>query len=85
MTIGKQIRALRESKGWSQPELADLCGVNRHAVSNWEIGLRLPSQNRLRFLERLAGVPDGTLVPVEKSPSDPTTAPATVAENQEAT
>lgn len=41
-------RALRESAGLTQQELADAIGVSRQAVGLWESGLRTP---RGRFLD----------------------------------
>ena len=36
--IGKQIRAFREKKGFSQDELAEIMGVNRSTISKVETG-----------------------------------------------
>lgn len=38
----EQRRALRESAGLSQQELAEAIGVTRQAVSHWEAGIRNP-------------------------------------------
>lgn len=35
-----QRRALREASGLSQRELADIVGVTKGAISNWELGVR---------------------------------------------
>ena len=35
MTIGETIRNIRQVKGLSQKELADICGVSMGAVSAW--------------------------------------------------
>lgn len=35
-TMGARIRRLREAKGLTQPALAELCGVTKSAVSQWE-------------------------------------------------
>ena len=37
-TMGDRIRTLRDAKGWTQPFLADLVGVTKSAVSQWEDG-----------------------------------------------
>lgn len=37
-TIGKQIRAFREKKGFSQDELAEIMEVNRSTISKVETG-----------------------------------------------
>ena len=36
--LGKRIRKLRDQKGWSQEEFADLCGVNRSYMGRIERG-----------------------------------------------
>lgn len=41
--ITHYIRAAREKRGLSRPELARLVGVGRGAVSDWENGETLPS------------------------------------------
>ncbi len=40
MEIGKTIRELRKSKGYSQEELAKKCGLNRNSIYNYETGKR---------------------------------------------
>ncbi|MBD3754700.1 MAG: helix-turn-helix transcriptional regulator [Gammaproteobacteria bacterium] len=49
--FGKQLRALREERGWSQEEFADRSGLHRTYVSAVERGVRNPT---LSVLERLA-------------------------------
>ena len=49
--FGKQLRALREERGWSQEEFADRAGLHRTYVSAVERGVRNPT---LSVLERLA-------------------------------
>lgn len=41
--IAAAIRAAREARGLTRPELAALVGVGRGAVSDWENGETLPS------------------------------------------
>lgn len=38
MSIGTAIRAARQAKGWSQPDLAAKVKVARETVSRWETG-----------------------------------------------
>jgi transcriptional regulator with XRE-family HTH domain len=49
--VGRRIRALRVSKGWSQERLADEAGMHRTYMWGIEQGVRNPS---LRHLTRLA-------------------------------
>jgi transcriptional regulator with XRE-family HTH domain len=37
-TIGDRLRKAREDRGLTQPELADLIGVSRSTVGNYEVG-----------------------------------------------
>ncbi|NKY84269.1 helix-turn-helix domain-containing protein [Nocardia veterana] len=50
-TLGVQIRAAREARGWSQTELAARAGLRQHAVSRLEAGDVVPT---LTTLERIA-------------------------------
>ncbi len=57
MSIGEAIRAAREAKGWSQPDLADKVKVARETVSRWETGaMPVPEITRLG-LESVLGRP----------------------------
>ncbi len=49
--VGRRIRLLRESHGWTQQQLADMTGIGRVHVSELENGKR---EAGLRMLERLA-------------------------------
>ena len=51
--LGKKIKTLRKSRGFSQEDLALNLGLRRSTISNYEIGRRTPS---LKELERLAHV-----------------------------
>lgn len=47
---GEVIRRRRTEKGFNQPQLAALIGVNKNAVSNWEAGRTRPDINTLPVL-----------------------------------
>jgi transcriptional regulator with XRE-family HTH domain len=51
LCISKNIRALRESKGLSQDDLADLLGMTQQAVDAWE---RAISNPRKKTIDKLA-------------------------------
>lgn len=51
--IAKKIRILRKTRGLTQQQLADLLGVQRATISNYEIGRRSP---HIKELERLADI-----------------------------
>lgn len=51
MRLGRNVRRLREAKGWSQEEYADRAGIHRTYVSDIERGRRNPT---IRLVEKLA-------------------------------
>lgn len=48
--IGKKIQAIRKTRGLNQQQLADLMGVTRSTISNWECNRRSPHLNELNEL-----------------------------------
>ena len=65
---GKKILELRQAKGWTQKQLAEMIGVTDKAVSKWERGINYPD---LSLLEPLANVFETTvadLLGLEDSP-----------------
>lgn len=54
--IADRIKELRESKGWTQAELARRLGVTRNGVNSWEQGLSSPSLASLIDLTNLFNV-----------------------------
>ena len=53
--LGAAVRELRESRGWSQSQLARASGMTQSAVARFEAGGTVPT---LPVLERLAGALD---------------------------
>lgn len=49
--VGRNMKRLREARGWSQEELADQAGIHRTYVSGVERGVRNPT---VTVLEKLA-------------------------------
>lgn len=54
--IAKKIKILRKTRGYTQQQLADLLGVQRATISNYEIGRRSPHIKELARLAELLGV-----------------------------
>lgn len=54
--IAKKIKILRKSRGYTQQQLADLLGVQRATISNYEIGRRSPHIKELARLAEILGV-----------------------------
>ncbi len=61
--IGKQIRAFREKKGFSQDELAEIMAVNRSTISKVETGKFAIT---IDYLEKFAWYLDFNISIVEK-------------------
>lgn len=56
ITIGKNIKELREGKGWSQDVFADKVGTTKSAVSFWERGQTTPRMPKIEKMAELFGV-----------------------------
>lgn len=63
---GDRIKALRESRGWTQAELARRMNMTRNGINSWEQGLSMPSPQSLVDLARLFSVSTDYLLGVEK-------------------
>ena len=61
-----RIKALRESRGWTQAELARKMNMTRNGINSWEQGLSMPSPPSLVELARLFSVSTDYLLGVEK-------------------
>jgi transcriptional regulator with XRE-family HTH domain len=56
LQIGARLRALRESKGMSRPDLGRLIGVSAHEIADFECGEQSPSVSTIvRLAEALGG------------------------------
>ena len=61
-----RIKALRESRGWTQAELARRMNMTRNGINSWAQGLSMPSPQSLVDLARLFSVSTDYLLGVEK-------------------
>ena len=64
--VGSFIRTLRESKGWTQIQLATMLNVTDKAVSKWESGAGLPDTVIFPLLSKIFGVSSDELLSGEK-------------------
>lgn len=55
-TTGQRIRELREERDISQQELADMLGINRVSVTQWEKGTTAPAFQRIKLLSDIFNV-----------------------------
>lgn len=60
-SIASQIKKLRKSRGWTQPQLADQLSVSKQTISNWETGIKVPRMGSLQKLADLFNVKIGEI------------------------
>jgi transcriptional regulator with XRE-family HTH domain len=60
--LGRNLRRLREEKGWSQEAFADEAGIHRTYVSDIERGARNPTILIVEKLAKPLGVTPGSLL-----------------------
>ncbi len=58
MNIGTGIKLIRKSKGISQGELAEKCGLSQASLSQIENGLKRPSAKNMKKLCDVLDVPE---------------------------
>jgi len=78
-TVGAALAELRQKRGISQSDLAEVLDVSRQAVSRWELDAARPSSENLARLSSYFGIPvDMLLYPGQAAPSEdaPTEDPA---------
>lgn len=63
--FGEKVRALREARGLSQIQLAELLGVTKGMISAYETSVRMPSYKVLIRIARLFGVSTDYLLGLE--------------------
>ena len=63
--FGEKVRALREGRGLSQVQLAELLGVTKGIISAYETSVRMPSYKVLIRIARLFGVSTDYLLGLE--------------------
>ncbi len=60
---GKRICALREARGMTQEQLAELLYVSRHLISKWETGLRRPDYGTVTRMAEIFRVDPDAILP----------------------
>lgn len=71
MSIGANIRRLRESHRLTQKELGEIAGVSDKAVSTWEKGIKLPRMGAIERLANYFGVPKSAILDDTVSEASP--------------
>ena len=62
LALGRRVRALREERGWSQEDLAEVAGLHRNYVGGIERGERNLGIDNLMAIARTLDVDPGELV-----------------------
>lgn len=73
--VGEYIKALRDTAGQTQRELAVLAGISPSLLSLIEAGKREPSIKQLRDIARGIGIPSAVLFAAALSEEDESDAP----------
>lgn len=60
--LGRNVRSLREERGWSQEDYADRADIHRTYVSDIERGRRNPTATVIEKLARPFGISAGSLL-----------------------
>ncbi len=62
MSIGQNIRRLREEHGLSQSQLGQIAGVTDKAVSTWEIDSKVPRMGAVQKMADFFNVPKSAIL-----------------------
>lgn len=57
MDIGTAIKSLRKEKGFSQKQLAEMCGISVNALSQIEINATFPQKSTIKKICESLGIP----------------------------
>ena len=71
MKIKENIKKLRISKALTQKQLADVLGVTKTTVSNWETGSVIPNGKALSALADFFGVTTDYICGMNPEPEEP--------------
>jgi len=70
MTMGERIKKMREQRGITQSELAEICKVSDKAVSTWENGRNIPRMGAIQRMADYFGVPKSAIIENIATPED---------------
>lgn len=56
LDLGQKVKRLRESRDWSQAELARRAGITKSTISTYELGIRTPSADVVCSFAKAFGV-----------------------------
>jgi len=67
IAVGKNIKAQRDQKGWSQQDLASQLQLTRQTISKWELGRSYPDIENLVRLSKLFDVSTDELLDLKQA------------------
>lgn len=71
MSIGANIKCLREARNITQKELGEAVGVSDKAVSTWELGVKEPRMGTIQKLADFFGVSKSDIIEdLQKTPAE---------------
>lgn len=69
--VGKNIRTLRQRRGWSQEDVANKLGISIPAFSKIETGVTDVNLSRLEQIAKIYDVSVVTLLALDEAPAEP--------------
>lgn len=72
MTIGDNIKALRERFDLTQAQLGEIAGVSDKAVSTWENGANVPRMGAIQKIADYFGIPKSEIIEGRQEEKKPT-------------
>lgn len=74
MSFGENLRAARESKGYTQQQVADMMQIDKSTYCGYETGKRQPDMNKIKLLSKILGISGDDLLETDyagkKAPAD---------------
>ncbi len=70
MSIGANIRRLREQRNLTQDELGNMVGASRSTITQWERGWTTPRMGNIQILAGIFGVTTADIIADEPSPTN---------------
>ena len=65
MSFGERLRAARESRGYTQQQVADFMKIDKSTYCGYETGKRQPDVQKIKLLSKILGVSGDDLLETE--------------------
>ena len=74
MSFGENLRAARESKGYTQQQVADMMQIDKSTYCGYETSKRQPDMHKIKLLSKILGISGDDLLETDyagkKAPAD---------------